>query len=755
MIKHWVVTKFKSIFSDPSIAEVGSEQYAQDIRNMRINKWGHLTLRPTVKPYLLAQPSAQVVDQLAPAGVELTGLVSSKDRVYWLRSDGKLYMNENTPVETRQITEVQNMEGKLSLAGGFDAFDILTSEGTDRGYIISREFDTAEGVSVKARELGVTLQIPNLFVSADTFTPFEDVDNAESAPHGWLVNQVGHQIGDSHVIIDSGTNDPQENQKFKVAGHGIEYTVTSYTAGTGRLEYTPSAFFDFHDDEAITFEVMSSEVRFIKTFTADDYFYKVALVDSEGREGEPVRRFTRAAFPKLVTELSDFHNNLSNLEQLAALNGMRNRVLISGTIPTGGDINSIHIYRSDKPYPFDTEDDEITYFLVHDAEVQPGASFQHRDQGPQLTDSDLDSDNNIANPNGLPLFEVGITPFRDNTRLPDTAQTITLYNGRLWAAPDRDELRFSDRRDGTPIWHAWPLTNSIRTGYEIIATAAFDRYLIFGGSNSLYRLITTPNRQFFRISNRGPVSPHSFGAVGTRLGYVGIDGFYLTDGLQSQKISAAIDRFFEEGKIIEGFVHTLASGDVLWQARLQEGSLTRTVQFIMSERQEWTRYDNLNGAHVEQLASVNHDGIANTIMVDQDKRAPRTLNWIVDTETEDTIYEVTGSAAVTEQITWQWESQLLDWNEEGHGQKLKTFMELAISAKSTNPIRIDFYFDDAETAEFSETDIELDDMTTTQFYAKRIPVYKKAYGMRFRISGNDAVEIRSLNIKVDILGVGG
>lgn len=77
--------------------------------------------------------------------------------------------------------------------------------------------------------------------------------HTSSGGTGWLVNQVGHvAIGDTTVIIDTGSGDPLVGDIFTVAGDTQTYCVTIYAANT--ITFNRPALVAWQDNAAITFK---------------------------------------------------------------------------------------------------------------------------------------------------------------------------------------------------------------------------------------------------------------------------------------------------------------------------------------------------------------------------------------------------------------------------------------------------------------------------------------------------------------------
>ena len=128
----WNLARFNHIFSYPSDTEERAETYAQDMVNLRVDRWGHLRLRPAIRALQMSD-AADI-----PEDISITGVASSERELYWLQSDGKLFLADNNPANPFQIRNVSKLRDRLSLVSriGDDNLVIITSEGDDHGYVI-------------------------------------------------------------------------------------------------------------------------------------------------------------------------------------------------------------------------------------------------------------------------------------------------------------------------------------------------------------------------------------------------------------------------------------------------------------------------------------------------------------------------------------------------------------------------------------------------------------------------------------------
>ena len=125
--QRWELTKFYPIYSYPADLPENSEIFAQDMANLRINRWGHLRPRPSIQA--LPVPPAH-----APVGV--AGVQGTADHLYWLHTDSKLFRASDLTRQPIEIMGADRLHGNLTVIGEFQDFDIIHSERGDSTYIL-------------------------------------------------------------------------------------------------------------------------------------------------------------------------------------------------------------------------------------------------------------------------------------------------------------------------------------------------------------------------------------------------------------------------------------------------------------------------------------------------------------------------------------------------------------------------------------------------------------------------------------------
>lgn len=122
---HWERTTFTGIHTEQAKTENG-EAYARDMANLRIDGDGWLQNRSEITT-------------LGLPGDNISGIATTPTHVFILR-EGKLFAERIDAENLTELDEVANLTGRLSVVD-FTTYAVLTSEGTDRGYIIDLQED--------------------------------------------------------------------------------------------------------------------------------------------------------------------------------------------------------------------------------------------------------------------------------------------------------------------------------------------------------------------------------------------------------------------------------------------------------------------------------------------------------------------------------------------------------------------------------------------------------------------------------------
>ena len=396
-------------------------------------------------------------------------------------------------------------------------------------------------------------------------------------------------------------------------------------------------------------------------------------------------------------------------------------------------VTAVRIYRTDGAFDLFDNDATINYYRVGEVEIDDD-DVEFVDDIYELEDGEIVID--VSN------------PLTDNSRMPSSISQIERFNDRLFGA-NGNELRFSDVRNVTPLWHAWPVLNTITTGQRIEFCSEYRGILLFGASDNLFRLSGTSPQTFRydRISARGPASPHAWGVLEKAFGFVGSDGLYLTDGTQAPEIAPQLKGYFNRYEVEDGFVGMLPNKASLWGIRRRHKSTgdTDTIYFV-NDSNDWVRVAQVDDAsHIRQYDSLKFDGLPLTGVIADGQRAPRLIDWVVDDGDVDELTKWAGQKnPPTREIRWSWESQQLDWNSQGIGSEMKTFKELVIDGRAENDITVTFYIDEQEPVEKTVSAMRTGG---DRFDYRRVRIDRRGFALRFKIAGTGDVTLRGLKVR--------
>ena len=258
----------------------------------------------------------------------------------------------------------------------------------------------------------------------------------------------------------------------------------------------------------------------------------------------------------------------------------------------------------------------------------------------------------------------------DNNVMPDT-ERVTLYNDRIFVQTPQG-LQFSDI-DGTilRLW-AFPETHAIRRS-GVKDAVAHRGVLLFGGPADLHSLTGTSafDFQVNRLGTLGPVSAHAMQVLKDSVAFAGSSGFFITDTVQVQKISDALNTEFEDYETTYGHCHQLPDDSIIFivQQRHEEESPRRMTYHYDGGWFSWPRFN------IHQMARWRVPGTR--VMMADLSHALRELVWKVTPDAAD------DSARDHEDwIEWSWESQRLNFGTE----TFKSFREVQLQLQALSVI---------------------------------------------------------------------
>jgi len=333
----------------------------------------------------------------------------------------------------------------------------------------------------------------------------------------------------------------------------------------------------------------------------------------------------------------------------------------------------------------------------------------------------------------------------DNHRLPDSSLQLAEYNTLFFAAVG-DELRYCDLRSGVVEVWAWPEANSIKVPGRVEFCTEYRGVLLFGSRDGIWRLTGVDEYSFEvdRISSIGPVTSGAYGILEQGVGFIHSGGFHVTDGVQVQKVSSPVlDAFFERSEIVDGAVGLLPNNDIMWACEFADDAKS---QFLQSVQGGWFLWSDISGlTDARQFATVSE------INTDGDE-----VIWFLHatgrgTLLNDIAYLVSpGEAAANDSdirsfvtprgTDWAWESQELDFGDQGFGDALKTFKWLEVMSSYAANVKFHYWLDD--DAVVSNLSITL----RGGHRPTRIPIQRMGTRFRFRINKWDQIEIRGMRL---------
>ncbi len=247
----WNLARFNHIFSYPSDAGDGAETHAQDMVNLRVDRWGHLRLRPVIRALQMHEAGDIAQEDLA-----ITGVAASARTLYWLRSDGKLFLADNNPANPFQIRNVSNLRDRLSLVSriGDDNLVIITSEGNDHGYVIHASVAEPLGLdSPQEDDFEISLGSGSVALDDDytfyrlTYSGKGILGELESGSFKHAVKlRQNLGVGNQQDLIDSGSYYVEFELQEKPADNRITHLNIYRSSQRHAAENTPDSQIVYH-----------------------------------------------------------------------------------------------------------------------------------------------------------------------------------------------------------------------------------------------------------------------------------------------------------------------------------------------------------------------------------------------------------------------------------------------------------------------------------------------------------------------------
>lgn len=763
----WQLDNFVlGIHSQPGNVKGGS-RYAADISNLAVDENGWLRLRSNFR-------------SVGTGGANITGVAASNTHLFILREDGKLYFRSLDDLDSEtEITGVSNLSGRLSVISAFRDYIMLTSEGTDQGFWV----DFREGEARIAHTLGIEPPTSDAWEIAQSVPP---LDTDYTALVAYAITYVREfEAASGEVQPDELFNGMESELSDAKYVFTLREPVGKLQIGTSNLDaswiWTSNNLIGpgegGRDGETIIVSVIDTQGRNHQQEMLN------ALPRLAGTELEMSPPGIRnqpglaqisgsiASVPDTIdTHLrvtltgrtgADFSDgNAFHLEFHSAATALGFPVtdryypalLQNFTFPADFQITGINIYRSQFLYDspdftrvqrlIDNDSDDLDLNALQFRKVDTVSRIQvpaFVADGIQISTEDGET---VLNPYRQRLNALGETPSSskayvwsdqtelstlENKRLPSEVQQFILYNDRIFGASG-DRLVYSDIDFADVKLWAFPSKNAIRRSRpgRIDFVAEHREVLLFGGRDGLYRLTGTDAFDFRsdEISHVGPLDGFAWSTTIDTLGFVGENGLYLTDGVNTElSTKIVLDNFFKNKRTRRGTMLFFSDDTLLFSAGLQPVNGGDITDYLFRFNDgHWIRW---SGQEVQQVAVVGEDW---------------SQYWIVNGGSE--LIELEWNEGNTDaDLEWWWESNWIHGRAAGVQNEPKQFNELGISAASGTTMMLSTWVDndtDPITTEF----VSRDDL-----YTQFVPIERIGERLRFRLSGTGPLTIRGIQIE--------
>ena len=761
MAKVWQLDNFSlGMHTEPG-KQRGGSRYAADINNLQVDGDGWLRLRSNFK-------------KVGPDGENIVGLDASNTHLFILREGGKLYFRPLSDLnDETEITDVPDLEGRLSVISAFRDYIMLTSEGEDQGYWV----DFREDKDRIANTLGIVAPSDNAF-DLQSSVPNNAEPTALVAYVITYIRQFEAGVGEvpSDELFNGMESEPSEPQYLltqRLTDEASSDFADSYIASSEAEWRWESVIGNLSNGE-VNLQTTVFSVRYIDR-NGEDWEDEIRASDPVGKHLRVVNqtypgryifgRVTDVTFNPLSASIT-LTDITATMASGASSNGDIVKVALTeiGSAedidpgdyypailtdfvdPPDPQVTGINIYRSifyrKDDEETDTDFDKLTKLIDDDVANRDFSTLPFR-KVYYLSNNDADTvvDGVQVNADGEDEPFTGVNGNKNvytwtdgelhivnnNKRLPSEVKQFELHQNRIWgAAGDRlvySDLDFADLK----LW-AFPTRNAVRrsrTG-RIDFVAEHREVLLFGGRDGLYRLVGTDASDFNsdEISRTGPVDGHCWSATINALGYVGENGFYLTDAATTEYVSKlAIDKFFENKRARRGAMLFFSDDTFLFTVGLQPVDGEGVTDYLFRfEDGYWSRWSD---AGIRQVAAVGDDW---------------TRYWLTDGTGQ--LVELEWNEENTDsELEWWWESNWISGRSAGVQNEHKQFQEFCLSAKSGTPMKLETWVDNDESPIVQEFVSREDE------YFQKLPIERIGERLRFRLSGTGQLTIRGIQIE--------
>lgn len=341
----------------------------------------------------------------------------------------------------------------------------------------------------------------------------------------------------------------------------------------------------------------------------------------------------------------------------------------------------------------------------------------------------------------------------EDTGFPSTATSITEFQGHIFATCG-DELRYNEVEDGlTPRPGSWPHSNALTVGSGGGVTFAVSYFnsLLFGDREATYRLYgnVPPFAIAEHTTGRGALNTYCTLQLTRGIGMITENGLYISDGTQMTKVSSPLEEFFRNDYASDGCIIQFPSDDILWCVTFASESHR---QFLMRRVGNANAFEGWEDVEVKQAVkrvlsgevqisaggrgwSTSRGGWSyrgaeteNTAVICALDGLPREIDW-----------NDTYSIADTD---WKWESHEIYDKTQTLAMNRKIYRNIYINGYAQKEIDILFTTDKGSIKRTVDLNID-------KGQPIRVPIRKYGQYLKFRILGNDVVQLRGFYLEYE------
>jgi len=326
----------------------------------------------------------------------------------------------------------------------------------------------------------------------------------------------------------------------------------------------------------------------------------------------------------------------------------------------------------------------------------------------------------------------------DNTRVSSDVQNFAYYRDRVFA-PAKEDMFFSDRRAGDPVWWAFPEDNALRVNAEKVFAVEWRGVLLFGGPDGIWRLVgdNVYNFEIDRISRIGPLDGFSWAKTKDFIAFVGINGLYACDGIRVESLhDVALRGFFDNMQTKKGAVVAFPSEEILFNVYVDlAAGGSASYQFLRQPDGAWEKWEDINISQGDWLVTtslVDAEKTLDVYIIEDGENEVREILWDRPTIKQDTDLEG------ADDIVWSFKTQRLFWKTQGLGGQRKIFRWVEIIPTSTKTMTVEVWVDGSSVLSSSYS------VARSVIAPFRVPIFSSGFDVQVEVSGTGDVGIESL-----------